>query len=56
MRRRKKRQTMEAEELRKFLKWKRIKCDCKHTCSIHNLSRTMVITTSGQIICSECYL
>jgi hypothetical protein len=56
MRRRKKRQTMEAEELRKFLKWKRVRCDCGHFCSLHQFSSTLIITTDGKTYCHNCYM
>lgn len=44
-----------ADEVREWLKDKRITLDCGHHACQHNFSNTMVITAEGKIQCSECY-
>ena len=44
-----------AQELRDYLRDKRIICDCGHKHCQHFLSNTLVITAEGKVLCSECY-
>jgi DNA-directed RNA polymerase subunit RPC12/RpoP len=51
---RKPKKTITAQELRDWLKYKRVKCDCGHRFTIHNLSNTLIILNTGEIRCHEC--
>ena len=50
-----KRKDVTAEDVREYLKDKRILLDCGHHACQHNFSNTMAISPEGKIICSECY-
>ena len=52
---RKDRKEITAEDVRVYLKDKRVLLDCGHSACQHNFSNTMVIFPEGKIICSECY-
>lgn len=45
---------MSADELREFLKDKRITMDCGKKFCIHPFSNTMIIHCDGSIVCHSC--
>ena len=49
------RKDITAEDVREYLKDKRILLDCGHHACQHNFSNTMVISPEGNIVCSECW-
>ena len=51
----KERKDVSAEDIREYLKDKRILLDCGHKMCLHNFSNTMIISPEGKIICHECY-
>ena len=48
------RQIITAEELRAFLKDKRVILDCGHKHCQHIFSNTMIVTVDGQMVCHSC--
>lgn len=48
------RREITADELREFLKDKRVTMDCGRKFCIHPLSDTMIIYCTGQIVCHNC--
>jgi hypothetical protein len=49
------RESVGTDDLKRFLKGKRIKLDCGHYYCLHPWSNTLIITANGRTLCHNCY-
>jgi hypothetical protein len=49
------RQEITTEEIKEFLRDKRLTLDCGHKYCVHNLSNTLILNACGYACCHNCY-